>query len=77
MKDPKKIIAIDIASGKVLWSKETTVAPITLGADRQRVIYHNGMNVVCLDRKSGKELWIAERRTGLKVQVKSAPNLVI
>ncbi|MHC4502474.1 MAG: outer membrane protein assembly factor BamB family protein [Planctomycetota bacterium] len=77
MRDPKKIIAMDVASGRVIWSKETTVAPITLGADSQRVVYHNGANVVCLDRKSGKELWVAERRTGLRVQVKSAPNLVI
>ncbi|MHC4248463.1 MAG: outer membrane protein assembly factor BamB family protein [Planctomycetota bacterium] len=75
--DPKKIIAVDIASGRVLWSKETSVVPITLGADRQRVVYHDGMNVVCLDRKSGKELWTSERRTEVKVQVKSAPNLVI
>jgi len=75
--DPKRIIAIDTASGKVLWAKETTVAPITLAADKQRVIYHNGMNVVCLDRISGKESWIAERQTNVRVQVKSAPNLVI
>jgi len=75
--DPKKIIAIDTASGKVLWTKETTVAPITLGADKQRVVYHNGMNVVCLDRKSGKESWVAEHQTSVRVQVKSAPNLVI
>ena len=77
MSDPKKIIAIDTASGKVLWSKETSVAPITLGADKQRVIYHNGASVVCLDRKSGDKLWIAERQTNVRVQVKSAPNLVI
>ncbi|MDP6545713.1 MAG: PQQ-binding-like beta-propeller repeat protein [Phycisphaerae bacterium] len=77
MKDPKKIIAIDIASGKVAWTKDTTVAPITLAADKQRVVYHNGANVVCLDRKSGDELWIAERPTKVRVQVKSAPNLVI
>jgi len=77
MNDPKKIIAIDTASGKVLWSKETTVAPITLAADKQRVIYHNGMNVVCLDRESGKQSWIAERQTSVRTHVKSAPNLVI
>jgi len=77
MQDPKKIIAVDTASGNVLWTKETTVAPITLAADERRVIYHNGMNVVCLDRKSGKESWISKRKTGVRVQVKSAPNLVI
>jgi len=77
MSDPKRVIAIDIASGKVLWSKDTTVAPITLGADTQRVIYHNGMNVVCLDRKSGKQAWISEGQKSVKTFVKSAPNLVI
>ena len=77
MNDPKKIIAIDTASGNVLWTKETTVAPITLAVDKQRVIYHNGMNVVCLDRKSGKQSWIAERQTSVRTAVKSAPNLVI
>ena len=75
--DPKKIIAVDTTSGKVLWAKETTVAPITLAADQQRVIYHNGLNVVCLDRQSGEESWISEHKTGVRVLVKSAPNLVI
>ena len=75
--DPKKIIALDTTSGNVLWTKETSVAPITLAADQQRVIYHNGQNVVCLDRQSGKESWISEHKTAFQVWVKSAPNLVI
>ncbi len=75
--DPKKIIAIDITSGKVLWTKETTVAPVTLAADQQRVIYHDGLNVVCLDRQSGEESWISGHTTEVQVAVKSAPNLVI
>ncbi|NQU20449.1 MAG: PQQ-binding-like beta-propeller repeat protein, partial [Candidatus Nealsonbacteria bacterium] len=77
MNDPKKIIAVDTASGKLLWTKETTVAPITLAADRQRVIYHNGLNVVCLDRQSGKESWISKHTAQVQGSVKSAPNLVI
>jgi outer membrane protein assembly factor BamB len=75
--DPKKIVAIDIASGKMIWSKEASVAPITLGADKLRVVYHNGANVVCLDRKTGKELWVAEKPTRVQALVKAAPNLVI
>ncbi|MDP6634485.1 MAG: PQQ-binding-like beta-propeller repeat protein [Phycisphaerae bacterium] len=75
--DPKKIIAVDIASGDVLWSKEASVAPITLGADAKHVVYHNGMNVVCLDRKSGKELWTSQKNMKVQALVKSAPNLVI
>ena len=75
--DPKKIIAVDTTSGKVLWTKETTVAPITLAADQQHVIYHNGQSVVCLDRQSGAESWISEHKTEVQVFVMSAPNLVI
>ena len=75
--DPKKIIAIDTTSGKVLWAKETTVAPVTLAANADRVIYHSGLAVVCLDRRSGKEAWTSARKTAVQVQVKSAPNLVI
>jgi outer membrane protein assembly factor BamB len=75
--DPKKIIAVDTASGKVLWSKATTVAPVTLAVADQRVLYHNGLNVVCLERRSGKEVWTSERETRVQVQVKSCPNLVI
>jgi len=77
MSDPKKIIAVDIASGKVLWSKETAVAKITLGVDEQRVVYHNGLNVVCLDRKSGKDLWKSKYTAGAAPLVKESPNLVI
>ena len=75
--DPKKIIAIDTTSGKVLWTKETAVAPITLAADHQSVIYHNGLNVVCLDRQSGKECWVSKHTTEVQGSVKTAPNLVI
>lgn len=75
--DPKKIIAVDTTSGKVLWTNETTVAPITLAVDQQRVIYHNGLNVVCLDRQSGKRSWISKHTTKVPTAVKSAPNLVI
>ncbi len=75
--DPKKIVAVDIASGKVLWEKQAAVAPITLAVDSQRVVYHDGLNVVCLDRQSGEESWRSKRETTVNVFVKSAPNLVI
>lgn len=77
MQDPKKIIAVDTASGKVLWTKKTTVAPITLAVDPQRVIYHNGENVVCLDRQTGEDSWISQHSVAVQAAVKAAPNLVI
>ncbi len=75
--DPKKIIAVDVGSGRVVWAKETTVAPITLAADERRVIYHDGTVVVCLDRRSGEEMWTSELKLDVKALVKAAPNLVI
>ena len=77
MSDPKRIIAVGAGSGKVLWAKETTVAPITLSVDEQRVIYHNGQNVVCLERQSGKECWVSEYAVAVRAAVKAAPNLVV
>ncbi|MEE8452688.1 MAG: PQQ-binding-like beta-propeller repeat protein [Thermoguttaceae bacterium] len=77
MEDPKKIVAVDTTSGDVLWTKETTVAPITLAVDQQRVVYHNGLNVVCLDRKSGAESWVSKHTAAVQGSVKASPNLVI
>ena len=75
--DPKKIIAVNTTSAMVLWSKETTVAPITLGVAEKHVVYHNGKHVVCLDRQTGNELWTSDAEFPLKVIVSSAPNLVL
>jgi len=75
--DPRTIIAIAIPSGKPLWSKDTPVAKSTLGVDEQHVVYHNGTNVVCLDRKSGEEMWKSEYTAGAAPLVKESPNLVI
>ena len=58
-------------------TKKTTVAPITLAVDPQRVVYHNGENVVCLDRQSGEESWISQHSVAVEAAVKAAPNLVI
>jgi len=54
---PRVVMAINADSGKVLWEKETVVAPLSLATMSNRVLYHDGTRVVCLDRASGKELW--------------------
>ena len=75
--DPKRIIVVDIPTGKVLWSNDTTLAPLTLGADTNHVVYFNGEMVVCLARSSGKELWSTEQESPTVFAVRAAPNLVI
>lgn len=55
------VLALDAYSGRLLWKKAGADASglrtYTLSADADRVFYQNGKDVVCLDLKTGQELW--------------------
>jgi outer membrane protein assembly factor BamB len=53
---PRHLMAIDVATGRTLWKKTTTIAPITLAADDKNVFFFDGGEVVCLTR-DGKQAW--------------------
>jgi outer membrane protein assembly factor BamB len=83
----RHIVAVDVESGKVLWKRETTVAPLTLAADAQRVYLHDGERLVSLDRSNGTPLWTSEpvriripatsrRRTCMSSTVWSGPAIL-
>ena len=55
--DPREVMAFDTGTGKRLWNNGTKVSPLTMTADDQRVIFHDGQRIVSLDRYTGKELW--------------------
>lgn len=57
---PRRVMAFDVESGERLWSVESKVAPLTMAADLERVVFHDGERVVCLGRTSGNELWKSE-----------------
>jgi outer membrane protein assembly factor BamB len=54
---PRKIVALDAESGRVLWSKEHVVAPLSMQADAKRVYFHDGDRAVALDRADGRQAW--------------------
>ncbi len=56
----RRIVAIQADTGKGLWQKEYPVVPLTLAADGERVAFHDGEAIVCLDRRSGETLWRSE-----------------
>ncbi|MCA9071142.1 MAG: PQQ-binding-like beta-propeller repeat protein, partial [Planctomycetaceae bacterium] len=56
-KKPREVMAVNSENGKTLWSKKTVTAPLSLTADAKHVIFHDGEKVICLDRKTGDELW--------------------
>jgi len=74
----RSVVAVRADTGGTLWKKDYIVAPLTLAADGGHVYFHDGEKVVCLDRKSGKELWHSEpvkRRTPMPVSF--GPTLVV
>jgi len=53
----RQLMAIEPESGKVLWRDTRPVAPLSLAADGEHVLFHDGEQVVCLDQETGKEIW--------------------
>ncbi len=51
------IMAIQADTGDTLWQREYPAAPLSLAVDRQRVYFHDGDRVVCLNRNTGNRLW--------------------
>jgi outer membrane protein assembly factor BamB len=56
----RSIMAIDAATGRVLWNRQHRVAPLTLAADTSRVFFYDGEKAVCLNRASGAEVWVSQ-----------------
>ncbi len=54
---PRKIVALETETGRLLWSKEHVVAPLSMQTDGKRVFLHDGDRVVALDGADGKEAW--------------------
>ncbi|MHC4242569.1 MAG: outer membrane protein assembly factor BamB family protein [Planctomycetota bacterium] len=57
---PRTIMAVDADSGKVLWEKKSRLLSLSLAANAQRVIFHNGEKIRCLDRRTGQSMWASE-----------------
>jgi outer membrane protein assembly factor BamB len=59
------LAAVDVTTGKQLWRKENIcVVPYALSAQAGRVVYHNLKELVCLDAKSGSEIWRVPNMVG-------------
>ena len=55
---PRDIVAIEAATGDVLWTKaDVSVCPLSLTVDADNVYYHDGERIVCLDRTTSAQTW--------------------
>jgi len=56
----RRVMAVDAASGRVLWKHDAKVAPLTLTLSSTKVFFSNGSGMVALDRKTGNPLWTSQ-----------------
>jgi len=55
--ETQSIVALRPETGEILWKARSAVAPLSLGADAGRVVFHDGESVVALDRRDGSPAW--------------------
>jgi len=75
---PREIVAIELASGRLLWTLKTPVAPTTLAAADGSLVFHDGTNVRCVEARHGKPLWTSPPVARWKpMHVLFGPSLLI
>ncbi|RMG01102.1 MAG: hypothetical protein D6741_05700, partial [Planctomycetota bacterium] len=75
---PRRIMAVDADSGKVLWAVDSPALPVTLTVGDERVLFHDGKSVVCLNRDTGDVVWKSQPIERAEViQSFYAPTLVL
>lgn len=58
--EPRVLMAFDAKSGQRLWAKQTKISPLTLSADADRIYFHDGEKLLCMNQKSGEVAWETE-----------------
>ncbi len=61
------LAAFDVRMQKPLWRKDARVIPYALSAQAGRAVYHNREELVCLDAKTGREMWRTPNPVGSTV----------
>ena len=75
---PKVVMAVEAATGNVLWQHGTPVLPMTLATDGRRVYFHDGNKVCSLDRKTGAQLWTTPPVARVRpILANFAPTLIV
>ena len=77
-KKPRELHAIDVASGEMLWKRETKVAPLSLVANTKRVVFHDGEAVVSLNPADGEQTWRNDKASRRSLfEFNYGPRLVV
>jgi outer membrane protein assembly factor BamB/ubiquinone/menaquinone biosynthesis C-methylase UbiE len=52
-----ELMAVDAGTGEILWKHMSRIVPMSLAADAQHVVFHDGEAVVCIEAGTGNQLW--------------------
>ena len=75
---PRRIMALEAETGKVLWTVRHGVLPGTLAVGSGGVFFHDGRSVVRLERETGGEVWRSEPVTRQRELIsRFMPTLVV
>jgi len=72
-----KLMAVEAATGDFLWSIDSKIVPMSLAADGQHVVYHDGDEVVCIQQRTGKELWRTPVERSKLIPTGWSPSMVM
>ncbi len=74
----RRVLAYDAATGKPAWNNTLPVAPCSLAADGDRVVLHDGQQLVCIDQPTGQILWkSAPLPTKIPVHTNTGPRILL
>jgi outer membrane protein assembly factor BamB len=76
-REPGHVVALDMAGGNALWTKESPVAPLSLSADSKAVYFYDGAKIVSVDRGTGQENWRSEAIETKTIDTAYAPRIVV
>jgi len=74
----RKILAYKADSPNPVWQVDAPVAPCSLAADKDKIVFHDGQKLVCLNRRNGDTLWESEPSpTKLPVPTSTGPRVLL
>ena len=53
-------MAVEADSGQTIWAHESPLVSMSLAADDQRVYFHDGERIQCLNRRNGDAIWASD-----------------
>ncbi|MHC4204704.1 MAG: outer membrane protein assembly factor BamB family protein [Planctomycetota bacterium] len=72
-----ELTAVEAGTGDVLWKIESKIVPMSLAADNQRIVFHDGEAVVCIEAGSGNQLWRTPVRRSMLIPTGWSPSMVM